>query len=267
VEVFFKTLECERRSLIGIPRCRGRTYSGRLKNWIILKEDNKMIRLERSETLGRKIRQDDVADLGVPNLTLVHDAIQAGRLNEALDFLDYDLSVAKATIDSLTLFREATLTRLAAFGEEEIEKIHRERYYPWMTEWLETTAGVEESLQRFSEAFRGLFFDFTITEEPDRYVMKLDLCFTGGKLRRTRNIGTTKKAYPWSWSKSGVSYYCTHCCVFQEIIPIEIRGYPICVTEYPDRPEDPCVKFFYKKPEFIPDEYFTRVGKTPYRPK
>jgi len=29
-----------------------------------------------------------------------------------------------------------------------------------------------------------------------------------------------------------------------------------------ERPEDPCVHLFYKKPELIPEEYFKRVGKT-----
>ena len=52
--------------------------------------------------------------------------------------------------------------------------------------------------------------------------------------------------------------------MFQEILPIEMRGYPICVTQYSDRPEDPCVHLYYKRPELIPDEYFTRIGKTPW---
>ena len=76
------------------------------------------------------------------------------------------------------------------------------------------------------------------------------------------SIGTIKKAYPWTWDKKEVCVYCTHCSLFLEIIPVELRGFPLAVLEYPDRPEDPCVWFFYKTPELIPEKYFTRIGKT-----
>jgi len=226
-----------------------------------------MIRLERSEALQRKIRKDDATDLGISTWKLVRDSIKAGRVDEALDFIDYELVRHEAAIDSLTLGRDLLLTRLASFGEEEVEKFSRERYYPSVRDWLSTTPGVEESLQRFTEIFRVFTQNLSVTEERDRYVMKLDPCGTGGRLRRTRSVGATRKAYPWSWNKSGVCYYCTHCSVFQEILPIEMRGYPICVTQYADNPEDPCLHFYYKKPELIPDEYFIRVGKFPWRKK
>ena len=51
-----------------------------------------MIRLEKSEALQRKIRQDDVAEMGIPTWTLVRQAIQAGRTDEALGFLEYGLA-------------------------------------------------------------------------------------------------------------------------------------------------------------------------------
>ncbi len=224
-----------------------------------------MIRLEKSEALQRKIRKDDVSELGVPTWMLVRDAIKAGRVDEALELIDYELDRDCAAIDSLTLGRDMLLTRLGRFGEEEIEKFHRERYSPSVIDWLSTTPGVEESLRRFTEIFRVFTPNLFVTEEVDRYVMKMDPCGTGGRLRRMRSVGTTQKAYPWSWSKSGVCYYCTHCSVFQEILPIEMRGYPICVTQYPDNPQDPCIHFYYKKPELIPDEYFIRIGKSPWR--
>lgn len=220
-----------------------------------------MIRLQKSETLQRMIRQDDPEDLAIPTWTLIRDSFEAGRAGEAVELMDYELSVCRNQINSLTFFRNILFTRLAEFDEEEVGKLERQRYSPWVKDWLQNTPGVEESLQRFSEQFRAMQANITITDEPDRYVMSLDPCGTGGRLRRSGSVGSTKKAYPWSWNKSGVCYYCTHCCIFQEILPIEIRGYPICVTQYPDRPEDPCVHFYYKKPELVPEEYFTRIGK------
>jgi hypothetical protein len=46
-----------------------------------------------------------------------------------------------------------------------------------------------------------------------------------------------------------------------EILPIEMRGYPIRINLIGDKPEDPCVHFYYKKPELMPDEYFAVTGQ------
>ena len=144
----------------------------------------------------------------------------------------------------------------------EIKKAFRSRYVPIGKRWLSVAPGPEESLQWILELQRSLNGNCTITEEPERFVITSDPCGSGGILRRSRDVGVTKKAHPWSWSKSGVPYYCTHCCLRWEIIPIELRGYPIAITVPGEKPEDPCVRFLYKKPDLIPEEYFRRVGMT-----
>lgn len=221
-----------------------------------------MIRLEKSEALGRKIRQDDPAELAIPTWTLVREAIQSGRSDAALDFLEYGCAIDKALSDGLVAFIDELLTHLATLGEEEVYKFIRKRYYPRVQDWLARTPGVEESLQREVENQRGHYGNVKVTEETDRYVVRCDPCGTGGRLRRVKNVEVTKKAYPWSWGKAGIPYYCTHCSVMWEIIPIELRGYPIAIFLPGDKPEDPCLHLYYKKPELIPEEYFTMVGKT-----
>lgn len=220
-----------------------------------------MIRLERSEVLKRKIRKDDPADLAISSWELVSQAIKTGKTNEALDFLDYGRWESQSNNDSFTAFVESILTYLADhFGEEEVYKSLRPRYQSRMAEFLATTHGVEEVIQRCTESQRRHHASFSVMEEPDRYVLRYDPCGSGGRLRRTRNVGLTKKAYPWSWGKTGVPYYCTHCCVNWEITAIELRGYPARITNVGDKPEDPCIHLFYKKPELIPQEYFNRIG-------
>lgn len=224
-----------------------------------------MSKLRWSDALQRKTRQDNLPELGVSTWTSVRKAIKEGKTGEALELIDYELGLVFGLIDSLTMFRNMSLARLAEFDEDAVGKIERERYTPWVKIWLSTTPGVEESLRRSIEQFR-VHSQIEIIEEPDRYVMKLDPCGTGGRLRRSgKEVSGTKKAQPWSWGKSGVCYYCTHCCLMQEVLSIEMRGYPICVTQYPDNPAAPCVHLYYKKPELIPDEFFIRLGKTPWR--
>ncbi len=221
-----------------------------------------MVRFERLDVLRRKIRQDDVEELGKPTWALIREAIRAGRSEEALELLEYGCEGDKANNDSLTAFVSCTLTNLASFGEELLEKMMRERYTPTIVDWLARTPGPLESLYRIAEIQRYHYGEIAITEEPDRYVVRMDPCGTGGRVWRTQNVGTTKKAYPWTWNRTGIPYYCVHCSLMWEIIPIELRGYPIRISVLGEKPESPCVSYLYKRPELIPEEYFLTVGKT-----
>lgn len=219
-----------------------------------------MIKLKESETFQRKIRQDDPVDLAISTWDLVRGAMKAGKIDEALNFMDYAISESKRVHDGVAARVNATLTYLASLGEEGLEKYFRQEYVGSAQRGMSRT--LEELLQSYIELGRGRLSGITVIEEPDRYVLKYDPCGSAGQLMRTRDVARTKKAYPWSWGKRGIAYYCCHCCVAFEILPIEARGYPIKVILPPDKPEDPCVQFFYKKPESIPEEYFTRLGKT-----
>jgi len=205
---------------------------------------------------------DTPVELATPTWDVARAAIQAGSFDEALQFIQYGCTEARTMHDALVSVVDLVLAKLASPDEEEIEQFLRQRYHPVMVDWLATTPGVEENLQRCAEYQRGHFGDFAITEEPDRYIMRCDPCGSGGRLRRTRSVQTTKKRYPWAWGKEGTPYYCVHCCLMHEIIPIELRGYPTRVTLIGDTPADPCIQLYYKRPELIPEEYFTRLGKT-----
>lgn len=226
------------------------------------------------ETKGQIIVPKEEKTMAVVKSTwdLVREAIKSGRKDEALKLLEDGLGLAKMQHDSLVSFVGMALNQLAGTGEEALERLFRARYTPMAQEWMSSTPGAKESAERLAKLLESPFSKITITEEPDRYVVTLDPCRSGGVLRKgmssgaakvsASGIGTTKKAYPWSWNKRGVSYYCAHGALLFEIIPIEVRGYPISVVQYAEKPEDPCVHYFYKKPELIPEEYFTRVGRT-----
>ena len=220
-----------------------------------------MIKLEKLQALQREIRQDDLQELSIPTWELVSESIRKNKIDEALKYLSYGCSENMRMHDGSILFTSMLLNYLAInFGENQIEKMLRERYVPRVEEWLKTLPDVQGSLYRISESMRGHFSKFTIKEEKDRYVFRFDPCGSGGRLMRTSPVGVTKKAYPWSWGKKGISYYCTHCCLLFEIIPIEIRGYPISVVCCPEKPTDPCIHMYYKQPNLIPKKYFERLG-------
>jgi hypothetical protein len=222
-----------------------------------------MVRSEKSEPMQRKIRCGNLTDLAIPTWTLAREAIQAGRINDALNFVECAYSEQKAVHDIMVSVLEQALTYLArSSGEGELPKFFRQQLYEDVKKRVSVKQEAVDTLCINTEYQRSHFGNFTIVEETVRYMVRCDPCGSGGKLWRTRSVGTTKKAYPWSWSKKGVPYYCVHCCVANEILPVELRGYPIKIIVNGDRPEDPCVHLYYKKPELIPEEYFTRIGMT-----
>jgi len=174
--------------------------------------------------------------------------------------MDYAISESKRMHDTLVSRMNDALAYIARFDEDELEKHLRQEYLDSVKRSLSKTP--EELLLTSAESQRSHLSHTTIVEEPDRYVIRNEPCGSGGSLIMKENIPTTRQAHPWSWSKKGISYYCCHCCFSFEILPIELRGYPARIHLAPEKPGDPCVHLIYKKPELIPEEYFTRVGKT-----
>ncbi len=243
-----------------------------------------MVKLTHSPALGRKLRQESLKELEVPTTTRIKEAIEADRTAEALVLVDYLNPEGKTIHDIYIDWSYSLLTFIAdTYGEEQLLPALRQNMKilglsPYFTA-LASLGTIEEKLKLFAEtnhAHRhgpGQIGTFSIIEKPDRYIILLNHCGSGGKARlpdpldnspaRTEppyNLGRTKKAYPWSWGKSGVPYYCLHCCVWMEYIPTEINGYPDRVIEYRDDPNVPCSHVIYKNPEDIPEMYFTRIG-------
>lgn len=221
-----------------------------------------MIRLEKSENLGRLIRQDDTEELTISTWALIQEAIKAGKPEEAMAFLNYCYSETKTVHDNLCSFVDELLTRLANFDEVEVYRFLRKRYEPFIRRWLTETPGVKDSLQKGIEYQRGYGGNCSISEESDRFVVICDPCGSGGQLRRTKQIVPMKGPYFWTWGKINIPNYCIHCCVIWEILPIEMRGYPIRINEIAESPHDPCVHFYYKRPELIPEKFYVRIGQT-----
>lgn len=242
-----------------------------------------MVNIVKSEILRRMIRMDPVEELGISTITKIKEAIEGDRKEETLALVDYLIPEGKRLHDLMCDWVYGLLTYIAeTFGEEEVYRAQRSTAFlvKGMISSVAPNMSLHEYLAYQSESLRrhgcglGEIGNFDIWEEEDRYVMSFDPCGSGGRMRRGSdidrtpprtgppyNLGKTKKAYPWAWGRVGVPYYCTHCCIMSEILPIENRGYPLRICEYSDNPQDPCRWFFYKDPNLIPDEYFIRVGK------
>lgn len=75
-----------------------------------------------------------------------------------------------------------------------------------------------------------------------------------------------KEKHDWAWNTVGVCGYCVHCCLLNELTPIDRIGYPTRVIDPPVWPDDranpQCTWWVYKDPSLVPDEVYERVGRT-----
>lgn len=242
-----------------------------------------MSTLKKSEVLGREIRQDPPEELGVSTLTRLKEAIDRGDKEEAKRLAEYLRKEGEVVHDVYTNWVWGFLTYVAnEFGEDEVENALRKSMEPWFGYRYRNYAKMtpEERLQLTLEGMRGHYVgpgrlgQFEVIDEGKRWKMVFDPCGSGGVMRRGNpetgdpprteppyNFGETQEAHPWSWGRKGVCYYCAHCSLINEILPIEHFGEIMRVTEYPDDPNDPCVWYIYKDAKDIPDEYYERVGK------
>jgi hypothetical protein len=230
-----------------------------------------MAKFINSKLLGRKIRwDDDVSELGKSTYKLTEQLIKSGKAEEALELLEYEQAEWINLHDAIIEFAAAELTFVVEnFGEAHIDKLWRhvgKRTVEFLFANLDSQTPEEmvalyTELQRAHGAGSERLGEFSVVEGPDRFVMSFDPCGSGGRLRKMGKAGgLTVKSYPWSWSKTGVPYYCAHCCLFFELMPAETLGYPIRIHENVDSPDKPCVQIVYKDPALIPEHYFTRIG-------
>lgn len=124
--------------------------------------------------------------------------------------------------------------------------------------------------------------DVAFEELDDRYVLRFDPCGSGGRTTRGDEVeGTpprmeapydwpaTTEPAPWNHGQPGVCVYCAHCIVLTEIMPVDAFGYPVRAVDpprYGERTDDgrppTCAWTMFKDPAAVPDEYYTRIGRT-----
>jgi len=307
-----------------------------------------------SATLGRRIRQDDLATLGISTQTLAEDALRGGHWELAAELVEYfvseirtmndvlfvwlgdilddrirragpiepglgatlvagfrafepgrgDLDRAQRAIgdrdadaantaielmrvrwaaqhDGLVVWIQELLTDIArTFGEDAVretvthayEHIWKPRYALW------PQMSPEERLQLSVEGMRGGHLsgprhrgDVGVSDEGDRYVMSLDPCGSCGVLRRGdpdsgrpahRPAGNVEP-HPWTWGRTGMSWYSVHSPIALEFIQMAEGQPPLRPLEDCDLPDRPCRWFIYKDPTAPRRVHYERMGFDP----
>ena len=103
--------------------------------------------------------------------------------------------------------------------------------------------------------------EVAVVEHADRIALTFDVCGSGGRILAGRAHGIVEGTHEFAWNTPGVCRYCVHCCVLQQLTPIDDSGYPARVIDPPTRPGDPCTWTIYRDPSLVPDEAYERVSR------
>jgi hypothetical protein len=316
-----------------------------------------LIKLEKSPTIGRVLRLDDISVIGVSSQTLAEEAIAGGRYPLAADLVRYyhaemdimntilrtwiqdtmrfivlkaggtEESAQQAASGIMRVFwaypfgiaeRDNTITALVAQNDEQAvfwlermrlaflnvhdvlvawmqdqlafiaatydenatletilhthQDIWGDRYAAWdvMTPWEKVALTVE--------GMRGGHFsgmkrrgDVIVEDQVDRYLVAFDPCGSGGVLRRgdpetgravhpLTEHGTNQNAHLWTWQKTDVHWYCSHCAIAMEWLPARKRGYLLRPLDHTLDHNAPCPWYIYKDDSQIRQYHYPRTG-------
>jgi hypothetical protein len=243
-----------------------------------------MLRLVEMAEVGREVRQEEAAEIGVTTQQMLLEAIDAGRLDDAKRLAQYTITEGKSLHDLFCDWIWDMQTQIAKrFGEDAMGEILRESQQTWMLKrtWkgflrlpVEKRVALTAEMMRAHHGGPKQDGGAEIVEHADRFTVRMDPCGSGQRMRRgdpvdgtpsrlgaPYNFGVTQEAHDWSWGQTGVPYYCTHCAM-NEILPMEWGGHPLWVTDYDPDASKPCQWQFYKTAEAIPMKYYERVGRT-----
>lgn len=214
-----------------------------------------MLRTVNTQLIDRFKR---LADLAVEDLT------SAIRIENLQWFESAQRQLREAHIGSNDLVIRIVQDLLTAIGEEEgdsavlkvteisYENIWRARYGLWFEmSSLERLALSCEGM-RAHNGGPGRRGDFAVSELPDSYVMTFDPCGTGQIMRRgdlereveayipLDSLGRVKEARDWNGKNPGMPYYCTHCPILLEHLPLRDFGSVLRPVLFELDPVAPC---------------------------
>lgn len=205
--------------------------------------------------------------LATPNYQRVRQALDEGDIEGAKIHLDRMEQEAKHAHDVMCDFVASFATYIGLhYGDDEVMKAFHFRH-SLKNQVSEKMLGMtpEDAVRYKAMIHRGHHSTTTLTEEPDRFVLTLDPCNSGGTIRRNYkdappdHLGKTGKPMPESWGRTEVSYYCAHCGVHSRTSVLKGAPHPTWIYACPENPDDPCVQYCYKKTEDVPEKYFEEL--------
>ena len=169
-----------------------------------------------TELLGRPLRVDEpIEELGISSYDRLREAVKSGDTGTALALIDYVQIEGKGLHDLYCDWVYGLLTWIADnCGEERLPEVlaySKDKINAVFLNQLKGLKTKKQLVQWYAEQMRahrsgpGEQGNITVLEEQDRFVISLDPCGAGGRMRRGGEVdGTPREPSPPSiWVQPG----------------------------------------------------------------
>ncbi len=194
----------------------------------------------------------------------IEDYLEQEKYEKALEILSKKtqehMFLHDLYLEILTVL-ESTIAEV--FGEDSLYDALRyagEKKKNWFEET--TKLPVDDLVRHTAWILKMHNGNLKIEEDDEKFTFIMNPCGSGGRLWRGETQGVclkrhymTIKPHIMNLGQEGLPAYCTHCPVWNSLLPFEWFGNPLWVYDLPTKPEDPCKAYIYKNSEDIPKEY------------
>jgi hypothetical protein len=220
---------------------------------------------------NRIFTDEELKAMGTRTLDVVKEAIDAGDKDKAKAMAQRMYDEFKFLHDGYMFWTSGLLTYIYKnFGIDAVEEAEREAH---TIEARAVFKPLEKTDTRFvvehtAKAMRGHMQPVVVNEDDEKITLEMKPCGSGERIIQyggyEPEIGLVKIKEPHkiTWGMKDFPIYCVHCPVM-EMLEIENTGHFNVVKSVSDPLcQDSCMFNIYKDPADIPEECYTRAGKT-----
>jgi hypothetical protein len=229
--------------------------------------------MERCAMAERELTEADIERMRLPLWEQARTAFLAGRDEDGSVLLDRAVDQWR----SLQEYSINWITSLLSFvgeelGEEAVERALRKTGDEFVrprrdvgTDWNALPAAARAKI--IARAMVANFGAVDVDEDEQKIVLSFR-CGSGGRLiddgryEGEHGYVTLRERSGRTFMRDELPVYCAHCSVNNEIQPVEWGGTPTSIEYPPEHAGERCVHHIYKDVSAIPDEAYTRIGKS-----
>ncbi|MBN2242320.1 MAG: hypothetical protein JW793_06480 [Acidobacteria bacterium] len=218
----------------------------------------------------RIFTDEELREMGTPTLDLCIEAIEAGDKDRAKELAKRMKSEFNFLHDGYFFWVTGLQTYIYKnYGIDAVEEAEREAHTieakvvfkpPEKTD-------IRSRVEHLASGLRGHMQPIEIVEDDRTVSLSMKPCGSGERLIQMggydpeTGLGKVKDPHRITWGKKDFPLYCVHCPVM-EALEMEATGNFGAVHIVTDPIYHGACQFvFYKNPEDIPEEFYTRIGK------
>jgi hypothetical protein len=221
---------------------------------------------------GKPIFTDkELEEMGTRTLDLVLEAIDSGDKEKAKNLAERMYKEFNFLHDGYMFWVTGLLTHIYKnYGIDAVEKAEREAHTiegrtvfkpPEKTD-------IRSFVEHLASGLRGHLQPIEIREDDEKISLTMQPCGSGERIIQKGGyspevgLATVKEPHNITWGMKDFPIYCVHCPVM-EILSIESTGNfgAVHIVSEPIK-HGSCQFVFYKDPAKIPEEFYTRIGKS-----